>query len=184
SGKSTLAHYIHSMAKNSLLLSIDRYYLSKVEQLSKNGFFNFDEPKSLDLDYLEKNILEIKSNGTAQVPIYDFTVSERAGMETLNAESLVIIDGLFAGSLLKDKSDLNIYVDVGLDLAILRRIDRDIKERGRTLESVVEQYMRDVRPSFYKHIEPIKSIADIVITNNHDPDQMIKEAKAIIEKLR
>jgi uridine kinase len=183
SGKTTLAHYIHNSIANSLFLSIDRYYLSKAEQIEKNGFFDFDDPASLDLPLLKKHLSELKSNGSANVPIYDFTISARAGYEEIHSDGLIIIDGLFAGSLLKDISDLDIFVDVDLDLALLRRIDRDMKERDRTLDSVTEQYMRDVRPAFFKHIKPIKSSADIVISNNHGTDKMIKEAEYLIPKL-
>ncbi|MDG1437430.1 MAG: hypothetical protein P8P98_00540, partial [Emcibacteraceae bacterium] len=150
---------------------------------NKNGFFNFDNPASLDTELMKQHISELRSNGVANVPIYDFTISERADIETVKAKELIIIDGLFAGSLLGEESDLDIYVDVELDLALLRRINRDMKERGRTLESVAVQYMQDVRPSYFKYIEPIKSAADIVIINNHEADQMIKQARAILKQL-
>ena len=100
SGKTTLADYIHKSKPGSLLLSIDRYYLSKVEQIDKNGFFNFDYPAALDIDLLKNHLQELRNNGQANVPIYDFTISERAGFELVTAKGTVIIEGLFAGSLL------------------------------------------------------------------------------------
>lgn len=184
SGKSTLANYIHKAIPNSLLLSIDRYYLSKEEQIKENGFCNFDYPAALDVKLMKENLNLLKSDGSALVPIYDFTVSERAGYETVTAKNHIIIDGLFAGALLHGLSDLDIFVNVDLDLALLRRIDRDMNERGRTLESVTNQYMNDVRPAYFEHIKHIKDTADIVLTNNHSTDQLLSDAKGILHSIR
>jgi len=180
SGKSTLANYIHNSTPDSLLLGIDRYYLSKKEQIAKNGFINFDYPTALDVELMKENIKLLQRDGEATVPLYDFTVSKRSGYETVTAKNHIIIDGLFAGTLLQDTSNLDIFVDVDLDLALLRRIERDMNERGRTLDSVKKQYMTDVRPAYFKHIKQIKETADIVLTNNHSTDQLLSEAKGIL----
>jgi len=181
SGKSTLADYIHKSTPGSLLLSIDRYYLSKAQQTEKHGFFNFDYPSALDVDLMQDHLNQLKRNGHAEVPVYDFTISERAGYERVTAKGAIIIDGLFAGSLLADQSDLNIFVDVDLDLALLRRIERDINERGRSLESVTEQYLNDVRPAYFEHIETIKTAADVILANNRSIDQLLEEARSIVK---
>ena len=180
SGKSTLADYIREITPGSLLLSIDRYYLSKEEQIAKNGFFNFDFPSALDVKLMREHLHELKRIGKATVPIYDFTISKRAGYETVTAKNHIIIDGLFAGALLSDDSDLDIFVDVDLDLALLRRINRDMNERGRTLESVTEQYMSDVRPAYFEHIQHIKETADIVLSNNRSTDQLLSAAQDVL----
>ena len=184
SGKSTLAKLIHDALPDSLLLSIDRYYLSKQEQIEKNGFYNFDYPDALDVCLLQKHLTILKSTGKAEVPIYDFTISQRAGYEPVTAKSHIIVDGLFAGDLLEELSDLNIFRDVELDLALLRRIDRDMSERGRTLESVTNQYMNDVRPAYFKHIEHIKDKADMVFSNNQDPEQLKQNADEVLKTLK
>ena len=181
SGKSTLATHIHNLVPDSLLLSLDRYYLSKIEQIEKNGFSNFDDPTAIDSDLLKESLNSLKKNGTSNVPIYDFTVSQRAGYETVSATNTIIIEGLFSGLLLANESDLNVFIDVDLDLALLRRIQRDITERGRTVESVTEQYIHFVRPAYFKHIENIKSTSDIILKNNSSVDQFIKEAQNIID---
>lgn len=183
SGKSTLAEYIRGRSRGSLLLSLDRYYLSKDEQLTKNGYFNFDDPASLDVDLLKEHLNDLKQNGAADVPIYDFTVSKRAGYEKVSASHTVIIDGLFSGAVLALESDLNIFVDVDLDLALMRRIERDMAERGRTLESVTTQYMKFVRPAYFKHIENIKYRSDYILDNNHSEEQLIYDAQRILKFL-
>ncbi|MCP5382774.1 MAG: AAA family ATPase [Kordiimonadaceae bacterium] len=183
SGKSTLANHIHRQKEGSLLLGIDRYYLSKAEQVERHGFFNFDFPDALDTDLMKMHLMQLKNTGKADVPIYDFKVSMRTGYETVSVKDTIIIDGLFAGSLLSDIADFNIFVDVDLDLALLRRIERDMRERGRTLESVTEQYMKDVRPAYFKHIENIKSSSDFTLKNNTTIDELLKEAEQIFTLL-
>ena len=155
-------------------------YVHPGAKIAKNGFINFDYPTALDVELMKENLKLLQQDGEATVPLYDFTVSKRAGYETVTAKSHVIIDGLFAGTLLRDTSDLDIFVDVDLDLALLRRIERDMNERGRTLDSVKKQYMSDVRPAYFEHIEQIKETADIVLTNNHSTDQLLSDAKNIL----
>tara|TARA_R110002073_G_scaffold117609_1_gene256165 strand:- start:718 stop:1320 length:603 start_codon:yes stop_codon:yes gene_type:complete len=184
SGKSTLANHIHQSTPGSLLLSIDRYYFSKAEQIERNGFFNFDYPSALDVDLMHSHLHNLKKEGQAEIPIYDFTISERAGYETVSTENHIIVDGLFAGSLISEISDFDIFVNVDLDLALLRRIERDMKERDRTLESVTEQYMKDVRPAYFKHIKSIKDGADLVIENNTSKEQLLKETEKILAFMR
>ena len=123
---------------------------------------------------------DLKNIGQAEVPIYDFTISERAGYEKVMANNHIIIDGLFAGALLSEISDFDVFVDVDLDLALLRRIDRDMRERDRTLESVTNQYINDVRPAYFKHIENIKNEANIVIKNNTSKEHFSKEIAKIL----
>ncbi|MEZ5758702.1 MAG: AAA family ATPase [Emcibacteraceae bacterium] len=183
SGKSTLADHIHKKKDGSLLLGIDRYYLSKAEQVERHGFFNFDYPAALDTDLMKEHLRQLKKTGKADVPIYDFKISKRTGYEPVSVKDTIIIDGLFAGSLLSDLADLNIFVDVDLDLALLRRIERDMRERGRTLESVTEQYMKDVRPAYFKHIETIKSSSDIILKNNTSIDELLNDAAQILTLL-
>ena len=184
SGKTTVAEYIHQSAPGSLLLSLDRYYLSKKQQIDKSGFCNFDDPSAIDAELLKEHLTELKTTGRTNVPVYDFTISERAGYEEVNANGLIIIEGLFAGSLLPVESDLKIFVEADLDLALLRRIKRDTNERGRTLESVTEQYINFVRPAYFKHVKQIKDNADHILINNGSTDLLIEDAKGIIEGLK
>jgi uridine kinase len=176
SGKSTLTHYLNNKIQGSLLLSLDRYYLSKAEQLEKNGYFNFDDPASIETDLLTKHLEMLKTDGETIVPIYDFTISERVGEEKVSAANTIIIDGLFAGAIIGDKSDYNIFVDVDIEKALERRITRDVAERGRTRESVLEQFASQVRPSYYKFVEPLRTTSDYVLKNNEDIETFLKDA--------
>ena len=108
SGKTTLAEYIHQSTPGSLLLSLDRYYLSKKEQIEKNGFCNFDDPSAIDTELLKEHLAELGTTGRTNVPVYDFTISERTGHEEVATSGLIIIEGLFAGSILSIESNLTI----------------------------------------------------------------------------
>ena len=170
SGKSSLAALIHKALSKSLLLSIDRYY--------------FDYPQSLDVNLMHKHLEILKETGKAEVPIYDFTISQRTGYEQVAVEGYIIVDGLFAGEIISEISDLNIFIDVNLEIALKRRIERDMRERGRTLESVTNQYMNDVKPAYFKHIAHIKDKADIVFTNNDNLDLLKEHAKDVLKILK
>ncbi len=137
---------------------------------SRLCFFNFDYPASLEVELLQEHLSISSEEGEAEVPIYDFTISERAGYETVLATKLIIVDGLFPGSLLEEVADINVFIDVELPLALARRIERDVAERGRTVESVRAQSKEFVLPSYHKHIEKIKTTADIVLSNNLSAD--------------
>ncbi len=176
SGKSTLTNYLNNKIPGSLLLSIDRYYLSKAEQIKKNGYFNFDDPASIETELLIKHLGILKATGEAIVPIYDFTISERVGEEKVSVKTTIIIDGIFAAALVGKISDFNIFVDADLDYALQRRIMRDVAERGRTRESVLEQFESQVRPAYYKFVEPLRNKADYVFKNDSDIEAFLSDA--------
>ncbi len=180
SGKSLLTNHIQNAIEGSLLLSIDRYYLSKTEQIKKNGYFNFDDPASIDSELLRIHLDELTVKGRATVPIYDFTVSERDGYEAVMATNAIIVDGLFSNALLENESHLSIFVDVDLDVALERRIKRDVAERGRTVQSVIKQYEKQVRPSYEKFIAPLRETADHTLTNNHSIDEFLRHADELL----
>ena len=104
SGKTTLANHIHKSTPGSLLLSIDRYYLSKAEQISKNGFFNFDDPAALDVDLIHTHLEDLKNIGQAEVPIYAYTISERVGNERARGHNHQIIEGAVGGDLTSERT--------------------------------------------------------------------------------
>ncbi len=177
SGKSTLATHLAKCVQGSFLLSLDRYYLSKKEQLERNGYFNFDDPSSLEIDLMKQHLDDLSAHGEANVPVYDFTISQRSGYEKVFAKDMIIIDGLFPGALLREEANLSIFVNVGLDIARERRIKRDMEERGRTLDSVIEQFENQVKPAYFEFIEPLKQSSDLVIENNSSIENFLKDAQ-------
>ncbi|MCU5746425.1 uridine kinase [Staphylococcus sp. SQ8-PEA] len=153
----------HSVA----LIAQDYYYkdqshLSFEERLETN----YDHPFAFDNDLLIGNLLQLKNGETVEIPTYDYTRHTRS-KETITFEpkDVIIVEGIFAleNKELRDLMDVKLYVDTDADLRILRRLMRDTKERGRTMDSVINQYLNVVRPMHNQFIEPTKKFADVII---------------------
>jgi uridine kinase len=127
---------------------------------------NFDHPDSLESDLLVQHIKQLKRWETVQLPIYDFTHHSRTG-ETLpvKPQRVILVEGIliYSEKKLRDLFDVKIFVDTDSDLRFIRRLQRDISERGRTTENVVNQYLSTVRPMHLEFVEPSKRYADIII---------------------
>ncbi len=167
SGKTTIVRKISEVVSDFVFVPQDNYYKS-AEYISNSNItaFNFDHPDAFDnallLDHLEK----LGRMEAIDMPTYDF-VHHRRRDETIHVEpkKLVIFEGImvFTNKAVRDRIGLKIYVDTPDDIRFIRRLERDIKERGRTVESVIEQYLTVVRPGHYEFIEPTKQFADIII---------------------
>jgi len=161
SGKGFLAKQILK-EMNLTILSMDDYYKS-----TNDPNTNFDHPNSLDLELLAKHLVELQQGNTINKPIYDFVTHTRSGYEAFSSTKIVLLDGLFGlNELFIDKLSLSIFIKASETIRLKRRITRDIKERGRTKESVLKQWATTVQPMYSKHIEPQSKIADILIINN------------------
>lgn len=168
SGKTTLAHALHEHFSDcSVLISQDSYYRD-LSHLSpeERDMVNFDHPNALDFELLEAHLIQLKQGKAIEKPIYDFATHTRiASNEVIESAPLVIIEGilLFAVSEIRDLFDLKVYIDTDDDVRILRRMERDIHERGRDFKSVKNQYLSTVKPMHDKFVEPSKNSADVVI---------------------
>lgn len=158
------------------LLSMDRYYkvLSPEEQaLAKEGLYNFDHPNAFDSDRLYEDLVQIKAGNPIEVPNYDFSTHARtAQTDPICDVDIILVEGilLFYYEKVLQLLDLKIYVDTDNDLRLARRIKRDIVERGRSVDNVLEQYQRTVKPSFEQFIQPSKRFADLIIPwNDNNP---------------
>jgi len=169
SGKTTVANAIVARvgAERIALISHDAYYRDWGE-LPRDVLDrqNFDHPDSLETELLVRHLRALKQGFTVDVPIYDFRVHKRAP-ETRHVEpkKVVLVDGIliYAEPELRKLFDVKIFVDTDADIRLIRRIKRDIAERSRTLESVVEQYESTVRPMHLEFVEPSKRYADLII---------------------
>ncbi len=167
SGKSTVVRRIKEAHSESVLVSQDNYYKSAPFISNDNiTAYNFDHPDAFDMDLMLENLKDLKSGKACMMPQYDF-VHHRRKDEFIRVEpkKLIIIDGLmiFYDERIRDILDLKLYVDTPADIRFIRRLQRDIAERGRTLESVIEQYTQVVRPGHFNFIEPMKEYADLII---------------------
>ncbi len=167
SGKSTVVKRIKERYPDAVLIEQDNYYKSASFVNNDNiTAYNFDHPDAFDMDLLLSNIQTLKEGRSCEMPQYDFVHHRRKEESvTVNPSSIIIIDGLmvFYDERIRDMLDLKLYVDTPSDIRFIRRLQRDVKERGRTVESVIEQYTKVVRPGHFNFIEPSKSYADIII---------------------
>jgi uridine kinase len=169
SGKTTVANAIVRTVGEERIafLSHDAYYRDFVD-LPKNILDgkNFDHPDSLESELLVRHLRALKSGAAVEMPVYDFKLHRRSG-ETKRVEprKVILVDGilLYVEAELRKLFDVKVFVDTDSDVRLIRRIKRDIAERGRTLDSVVEQYENTVRPMHLEFVEPSKRYADLII---------------------
>lgn len=167
SGKSTIVRKISEVIKDFVFIPQDNYYHSATYISNENiTAYNFDHPDAFDTQLLYTHLSSLKAGKPIEMPQYDF-VHHRRKNEIIDVEPkpLVIIEGLMIlyDRTIRDLLDLKLYVDTPDDIRFIRRLNRDMSERGRTVESVVRQYMEVVRPGHFNFIEPTKEFADIII---------------------
>jgi len=187
SGKTTIASLIAEKLgeERAMVLCSDSYYkdLSSLS-VEERKEVNFDHPDAFDSEYFFKHVKILKSGEKILKPQYDFSTHTRAEKkEEISTKSFTIVEGLFALVFdeINNLYDLKIFVDAEDGTRLERRINRDVKERGRTRESVVNQYEKTVRPMYEMFIEPRKKCADIIIEWNEHDEGVIDE---IIEKIK
>jgi uridine kinase len=169
SGKTTVAQTILQRVGPDRIsfLQHDAYYkdLSGLPPVQR-AEVNFDHPNSLENELLIKHIHQLKQGKAVDVPIYDFSTHSRTDRTyKVKPRSVILVEGIliFAEATLRDLFDVKIFVDTDSDLRLIRRLQRDIAERGRTTESVIRQYLGTVRPMHLDFVEPSKRYADVII---------------------
>lgn len=169
SGKTTVATVILERvgAQHLALLPHDAYYKDEDElSVDQRGQINFDHPNSLDTSLLVEHIQRLKNGQPIDLPVYDFKTNSRTA-ETIRIDPMpvIVVEGIliFAEPVLCRLFDMRIFVDTDADIRFIRRLQRDISERGRTIQSVIEQYVSTVRPMHLEFVEPSKRYADIII---------------------
>lgn len=167
SGKTTIIKRIAERVPDFVFIPQDNYYKSAINITNTNiTDFNFDHPDAFDTDLLLEHLQKLKDGIAIEMPTYDFVHHRRAEESTLvEPRKVVLVEGImvFFEQTIRDMMDLKIYVDTPDDIRFIRRLERDVTERGRTMESVIEQYLEVVRPGHYMFIEPTKEFADIII---------------------
>lgn len=169
SGKTTIAHNLIKAFKSedAVLVEQDAYYKEHNNlSLEERALVNFDHPNSIEFDLLKKHLTELKEGKSIKRPIYDFTThSRKEEFITIEPSKIIIVEGIliFAIPEIRDMFDVKIFVDTDADEMLLRRIERDINERGRTFDCVKKQYLSTVKPMYLEFAEPSKRYADIII---------------------
>lgn len=169
SGKTTVANVILNRVGSDRIAYIphDAYYreLGALPHMQRM-MINFDHPDSLETDLMIQHIQQLKAGLAIDLPIYDFTTHTRT-KESIRVfpQRVILVEGIliFAEPRLRELFDIKIFVDTDADIRFIRRLERDIRERGRTAQSVIEQYLNTVRPMHLEFVEPSKRYADVII---------------------
>lgn len=190
SGKSTFAKRLFEAFPDQIsLISCDNYYLPHDElPLEKRAHLNYDAPEALEFDLMVRHLEELKNGQAALCPVYDFTQHTRSDKVTeIEPRPIILIDGIliFHDPELRDCMDLKIYVETDADERILRRAKRDMQERGRDLDSVIDQYLTTVKPMHNTYVKPTRIFADIILNGgkNEQAFRLVKnQIKQILRK--
>lgn len=190
SGKTTLAHKIKDLFdKKVVIIREDDYYKDRSDiSFEERAKINYDHPFAFDHDLLNKQLTDLIKGKSIEKPIYDFTVHNRSKeTEIIEPCDVIILEGLFVleEKSIRDLLDIKIFVDTPSDIRIIRRILRDVKERKRDLDNIVEQYTNTVRVMHEEFVEPSKKHAHIIIpegSNDVAIDLISNKIKAIINE--
>jgi len=168
SGKSTFTNRLKAEFPEELtVVYYDNYYKAQNDKtLEERKRTNYDSPDSLDTELFLKQLKRLKSGKEIECPVYDFMVYNRTDKVTrIKPHPIILVEGILALSdaRLRNLMDIKIYVEADADERILRRVTRDVKERGRDLDGIIDQYLTTVKPMHYIYVEPTKALADFVI---------------------
>ena len=168
SGKTTIVNNIKELFKNDIeLISHDNYYLSNDDKTMEESVkLNYDHPSSFDTDKMIEDVKKLKAGEVIYRPVYDYTQHTRAEeVVEVQPKKVIILEGILIleDPRLRDLMDIKVFVDTDADERLMRRILRDTQERGRTVESVLNQYVTTVKPMHEQFVEPSKKYADIII---------------------
>lgn len=175
SGKTTIAHsVVDSVGDGSVVyIQQDAYYRDKPQlTFEERTKINYDHPDSIEMELLIEHLEALRNGQPIERPVYDFASHLRTeATVTVVPEPAVIVEGILvlADPRLRELFDVRVYIDTEPDIRLMRRLQRDIVERGRTVESVLDQYERTVRPMHYQFVEPSKRYADIIIPEGYNP---------------
>lgn len=169
SGKSLLSNtIINELGSDQVVvISEDSFYKDHSNiSLEERAKINYDHPDSFDHELLYEQLLKIQAGKSVEIPIYNFSLHTREKKtRTIGQHRIIVLEGilLFSEQKLRDIMDIRIFMDTPLDTCLIRRLKRDVKERGRSLDCVLQQYEETVRPMYLQFIEPSKRYADIIV---------------------
>jgi uridine kinase len=176
SGKTTVVRRIvEALGPDCVsILDHDRYYRDRLDlRLEDRTALNYDHPDSLETDLMVRHVAELKAGRAVEAPLYDFArYVRRTTTETVAPRRAIIVEGIliFADAALRAQMDIKVFVDTDDDTRFIRRLRRDVAERGRTMDSVIDQYLATVKPMHLEFVEPSKRYADVIIPQGgHNP---------------
>ncbi len=170
-GKTTLTRLLAEALGHVIVLDLDSYYLDRSD-LSRESRdrLNFDEPGAFDVSLLLQHVRELRDGRPVAKPRYSFAEHVRSGVETLRPAPIILVEGLLAlwWEELRSLLNLKVYVDAPRNVRVMRRLKRDVEVRGRSTESVLQQYESTVHPMHELYVAPTRAHADLVLVNDRD----------------
>ena len=169
SGKTTISERLVELTgpEHVSLIELDSYYLDRSDEPpEERRALNYDHPDAFDWPLLNDHLAALANGASVPVPIYDYALDNRSGqVRIVEPARIIVVDGILVlwDRALRDRFDLKIFVDTAADVRLIRRLRRDIEERGRTAESIIDQYLATVKPAHERFIEPSKRYADVII---------------------
>jgi uridine kinase len=169
SGKTTVVRRIvESLGQDAVsVLEHDRYYRDRLDlRLEERAGLNYDHPDSLETDLMVEHVKALRAGQAVEIPVYDFTrYARQNATERVEPRSALIVEGIliYTDAALRDLMDIKVFVDTDDDTRFIRRLRRDVAQRGRTMDSVIEQYLSTVKPMHLEFVEPSKRYADIIV---------------------
>ncbi|MCD8159982.1 MAG: uridine kinase [Clostridiales bacterium] len=168
SGKTTLIRRLQQQFKDHIsVLYHDSYYYRHDElTLDERHTLNYDHPRAFDTPLLTRHLKELKKGNSIECPVYDYVQYNRTDeVVVVHPTDVIVVEGIliFAERKLREQMDIKIYVDTDADVRVLRRIKRDVEERGRELDTVINQYLTTVKPMHERFVEPSRHFADLII---------------------
>ena len=169
SGKTTISERLTDLTgpEHLSVIELDSYYVAHDDlPLEERRAINYDHPDAFDWPLLNDHIAALSNGASVPVPVYDYALYNRSGdVRTVEPARIVVVDGILVlwDRALRDRFDLKIFVDTAADIRLIRRLRRDVAERGRSTESVIDQWLTTVRPAHERFIEPSKRYADVII---------------------
>lgn len=191
SGKTTIAHEVARLINDDdhiITLTQDSYYKDNTGiPMSERKKIDYDHPDAFDMPLLVAQINQLMHRKAVEMPVYDFTEHTRSS-KTIHVEpaDIIILEGILvlADENLRNLMDIKVYVDTDDDIRFIRRLERDLKERGRSLDSVIDQYLATVKPMYHQFIEPTKRYADIIVPeggeNNVAIDMLTTKMRSVL----
>ena len=176
SGKSTVVNEIIERLKSVhvAIIKHDDYYVDLTNMpMEERKLVNYDHPSSLDNELLYQHLQDLLNNKAVLKPTYDFIEHNRnTNKELLEPKKVIILEGILSlvDKRIRDLASIKIFVELDDDLRFIRRLTRDINERGRSVESVIQQYLTTVKPMYHKYVKPQKKFCDIIIPNDKSHD--------------
>ncbi len=193
SGKSTLAKKIHAQSHPSatVILRVDEYYKKLNQLFEEREKVNYDHPDAFDVDLLVHHIRQLKQGLSIQQPVYDYKNHNRTDeTNTIKPAPVIILEGILilAIEAIRNEIDFKIFVETPTDIRLLRRIERDALERGRSFESVAKQYLATVRPMHDLFVEPSKVYANIIVPeggyNEAATDLLLTKVASLVKDIK